>query len=84
MRQACGEYGALYILGDLFEVWLGDDDRNDAVHARTLESLRAFSDAGGALYVMHGNRDFLIGEGFREATGATLLDDPCLVTAQAN
>jgi len=66
---------ALYILGDLFDAWIGDDD--DAPHARaTRRLLRDFSDSGAALYLMHGNRDFLLGEDFCAAAGATLLADP--------
>lgn len=69
---------ALYILGDLFESWIGDDD--DTPHAReTCRLLREFSDSGAALYLMHGNRDFLIGEKFCAAAGATLLGDPTCV-----
>jgi len=66
---------AVYILGDLFETWLGDDigliDYADEVH-----HLRAASDAGVALYFMHGNRDFLTGKRFADATKITLLSDP--------
>ncbi|MDZ7781823.1 MAG: UDP-2,3-diacylglucosamine diphosphatase [Halioglobus sp.] len=66
---------ALYILGDLFDAWIGDDDDADHVRA-TRRLLRDFSDSGAALYLMHGNRDFLIGEDFCAAAGATLLPDP--------
>ena len=66
---------ALYILGDLFEAWVGDDD--DGALARDVEHmLRAFSERGPALFLMHGNRDFLIGQQFCDRVGATLLDDP--------
>ncbi|MEM6484588.1 MAG: UDP-2,3-diacylglucosamine diphosphatase [Pseudomonadota bacterium] len=69
---------ALYILGDLFEFWIGDDD--DAPIAQTVaDLLRAYSDAGPQLYLMHGNRDFLIGDSFVERVGATLLDDPTVL-----
>ncbi|WP_129138512.1 UDP-2,3-diacylglucosamine diphosphatase [Modicisalibacter coralii] len=66
---------ALYILGDLFEAWIGDDYQGD-FEATILDALRRLSDTGTRLYFMHGNRDFLIGEGFAEATGTTLLPDP--------
>lgn len=69
---------ALYILGDLFEAWPGDDD--DSPLAReVIAMLRKFSDTGAGLYIMHGNRDFLLGDRFCRATGATLLADPTLI-----
>ena len=69
---------ALYILGDLFEAWLGDDD--DAPLARDVSALlRRFSDAGPHLYLMQGNRDFLLGERLCEAVGATFLADPTVI-----
>jgi UDP-2,3-diacylglucosamine hydrolase len=64
----------LFILGDLFEIWLGDDDDNSA-NVPIISALKRFSDVGGKLFVMHGNRDFLLGEDFAHATGATLLSD---------
>jgi len=67
---------ALYILGDLFEYWAGDDDINDEHHQSVIRGMRALSESGTSLYVMHGNRDFLMGQGFAKATGATLLHDP--------
>lgn len=69
---------ALYILGDLFEAWLGDDDPAPAARA-TVRALRALSDAGVTVFVMHGNRDFLIGERFCRETGARLLADGTVV-----
>ena len=69
---------ALYILGDLFDLWLGDDD-NTPPHPDILTALRAVSDNGIALYVALGNRDFLIGRDFCEKTGAKLLPDYALV-----
>ncbi|MFG6666660.1 UDP-2,3-diacylglucosamine diphosphatase [Halomonas sp. HNIBRBA4712] len=71
---------ALYILGDLFDAWIGDD-LLDAPHptARVatdvIERLRALSQAGTAVYLQHGNRDFLLGERFVSACGATLLPE---------
>ncbi len=66
---------ALYILGDLFEVWLGDDmilpDYQPAIAA-----MKALSDSGVSLFLMHGNRDFFMGEQLMQLCGATLLDDP--------
>lgn len=67
---------SLYILGDLFEAWIGDDDIDDPYNARIVSALRAVSDAGVKISFMHGNRDFLLGQGFAGATGARLLPDP--------
>ncbi|MCC7410840.1 MAG: UDP-2,3-diacylglucosamine diphosphatase [Gammaproteobacteria bacterium] len=69
---------ALYILGDLFEYWVGDDD-DTPPHPQVLRMLAAFSAAGRSLYMMHGNRDFLVGERFLAATGCRLLADPLVV-----
>lgn len=69
---------ALYILGDLFEVWIGDDDPAPEKH-RIVAALRALTDRGVACYVMHGNRDFLLGERFCRETGSQLLEDPMVL-----
>ncbi len=69
---------ALYILGDLFEVWLGDDDDTPPVPA-ILKSLADLREARVPLYIMRGNRDFLMGAAFEAKTGATLLPDASLV-----
>ena len=70
----------LYILGDLFEAWIGDDDSGDPFNAQVVAALRAASDAGLRISVMHGNRDFLLGDGFAAATGAWLIGDPHLLS----
>jgi UDP-2,3-diacylglucosamine hydrolase len=71
---------ALYVLGDLFEYWAGDDElkdpTGDPLAADVARGFRRLSDAGVAVHVMHGNRDFLIGNGFLAASGARRLDDP--------
>ncbi|MGO9802672.1 MAG: UDP-2,3-diacylglucosamine diphosphatase [Steroidobacteraceae bacterium] len=67
--------GALYILGDLFESWVGDDDRSDAAE-RVCGALRALTERGVPCFVLHGNRDFLLGAGFAARTGCRLLADP--------
>ena len=67
---------ALYILGDLFEAWIGDDDIDDAFNARIVAGLRAAADAGLQFGFLHGNRDFLISRGFADAAGIRLLPDP--------
>ncbi len=66
---------ALYILGDLFEAWLGDDMVLPE-YADAIAAMKALSDSGVPVFIMHGNRDFLLGEKFTAMTGATLLDDP--------
>jgi len=66
---------ALYILGDLFEYWVGDDDPNPH-YARMKQAMRDFADTGVPLFFMHGNRDFLVGEQFAAETGSILLRDP--------
>lgn len=66
---------ALYILGDLFEAWVGDDDPSDT-GAFVAERLRALSDSGVPVSFMHGNRDFLLGEDYARRAGMALLTDP--------
>ena len=74
---------SLYILGDLFEAWLGDDDDSPlAIEIRSL--LKDFSAAGPALYLMQGNRDFLLGAGFCHSVGAQLLPDPTVIDLYGN
>ncbi|HET8764603.1 MAG TPA: UDP-2,3-diacylglucosamine diphosphatase, partial [Rhodanobacter sp.] len=65
---------ALYILGDLVEAWIGDDDDAE-LPARIAAATRAVRDAGVPVYFMVGNRDFLLGETFARRAGMTLLDD---------
>lgn len=69
---------ALYILGDLFEAWLGDDVLLPGYEA-VIEAMKQLSERGVPVYVMHGNRDFLLGERFEQLSGATLIDDPCVI-----
>lgn len=69
---------ALYILGDLFEAWIGDDDPNPLAQ-QVIRALRALTDGGTKLYFLHGNRDFAIGKRFARETGCTLLSDHALV-----
>lgn len=68
---------ALYILGDLFEYWAGDDDLDDPLHRQICDALRRLSDT--RVYLMHGNRDLLMGKILSDACGATLLTDPSLI-----
>ena len=78
LRGAALQADALYILGDLFEYWAGDDDDTD-FNRSVVDALKAYSASGRLLFLLHGNRDFLIGERFAGATGAVLLDDPANV-----
>jgi UDP-2,3-diacylglucosamine hydrolase len=71
--------GRLYLLGDIFEYWAGDDDLPDPFHNRIVGALRALADDGVALYWIAGNRDFLAGGAFAEAAGLTLLDEPHVI-----
>jgi len=66
---------AIYILGDLFEAWIGDDDTG-SLNQAVCDGLKACAKAGTPVFVMHGNRDFLLGSGFAECCACTLLEDP--------
>src|SRR6185503_21357612 len=70
---------ALYVLGDLFEYWVGDDDLGDPLNAAVADALRALSVSGVPVRLMHGNRDLLIGRAFAERCGAELIGDAVLV-----
>lgn len=70
---------SLYILGDLFEVWIGDDDP-DPEKQRVVAGLKALTSQGVPCYIMHGNRDFLLGERFCADSGCRLLEDPTIIT----
>ncbi len=69
---------ALYILGDLFEAWVGDDDPCE-IGAVVGRALRELSDAGVPVYFMRGNRDFLVGHAFSERAGVRILPDPAVI-----
>ncbi|MEN3364582.1 MAG: UDP-2,3-diacylglucosamine hydrolase [Burkholderiales bacterium] len=70
----------LYLLGDIFEYWAGDDDIVEPYNKQVLDAIRQVSDAGTAVFWMAGNRDFLVGDGFAKAAGLTLLPDPFVTT----
>jgi UDP-2,3-diacylglucosamine hydrolase len=72
------EADALYILGDLFEVWIGDDDP-DPEKQRIVAGLRKLTDSGVPCYIMHGNRDFLLGKRFCADSGCRMLEDPTII-----
>jgi UDP-2,3-diacylglucosamine hydrolase len=69
---------ALYILGDLFDYWAGDDDLGDPFNARIVAALADLAAAGVAIHFMPGNRDFLVGADFAAAARLTLLPEPCV------
>ncbi len=81
LEDRAASASSLYILGDLFDAWAGDDDLDDPFNSKVVSSLKKLADSGVALYIMHGNRDFLMGRRFFEASGAAHLPDPCLVAA---
>ncbi len=79
LAQEAAAARVLYILGDLFESWIGDDDP-DPTKGHICEGLRRVTDRGVACFVLHGNRDFLLGEQFAARTGCRLLPDPVVAT----
>lgn len=78
LKNTAQEADALYILGDFFEVWVGDDDRSD-FNERIKDALREYTDTGIPTYFMRGNRDFLIRKRFAKETGVTLLKEPSVI-----
>jgi UDP-2,3-diacylglucosamine hydrolase len=78
LRREARSARALYILGDLFEAWIGDDDP-DPDKRRVIEGLRAVTSVGVKTFLIHGNRDFLIGNRFCRETGIELLNDGTIV-----
>lgn len=79
LRQQAPQARVLYILGDLFEAWIGDDDP-DPCKGWLCDGLRQLTDRGVACFVLHGNRDFLLGQQFAARTGCRLLPDPVIAT----
>ena len=75
LSREAGKAGALYILGDFFNVWIGDDD-DTPLCAEVCYALKKLTDAGTRVYLMHGNRDFLMGERWAAACGASLIHVP--------
>lgn len=80
LREHAVHAQQLFLLGDLFEYWAGDDDIATPFNQRVVEALRSTRDAGVDLFWIAGNRDFLIGDQFSHATGATILPDPYVAT----
>ncbi len=77
-KQAAGAR-SLYILGDLFDYWIGDDDLDQPFHAAVAGALARLAETGCAIHFMPGNRDFLIGERFARAARLDILPDPTLI-----
>ncbi|MCW8853958.1 MAG: UDP-2,3-diacylglucosamine diphosphatase [Gammaproteobacteria bacterium] len=73
----------LYILGDFVEYWLGDDDKAEGLNA-AFDSLKIFSDNGHNIFLMHGNRDFLMGQNFADRCGCTLIQDPFILNLNSD
>ena len=71
---------ALYILGDFFNLWIGDDDP-DPFTLRVKDELRSLAESGTRVYLMHGNRDFLLGDDFCNGCGAELIQEPYVLSA---
>jgi UDP-2,3-diacylglucosamine hydrolase len=69
----------LYVLGDLFEYWAGDDDLDDALNRSVAEAFANLRGAGTAVHFLHGNRDFLVGKAFAERAGVGLVEDGTVI-----
>ena len=78
-RGPARDAAAVYVMGDLFDAWLGDEQCLDPFAATAVGALRGIRDAGVPVYVARGNRDFLLGDRFAAATGASLLPEQTLV-----
>lgn len=80
LRTQATKTQRLYLLGDIFEAWAGDDDIADAYNRQVVAELRNLSDRGIAIFWIAGNRDFLVGEQFAKSCNLTLLPDPFVTT----
>ena len=79
VEQVAPAAAALYILGDLFEYWVGDDDTGEPLNAGVAKALAQLTRRGVAVYFMHGNRDLLIGQAFAARSGVHLIPDPTVI-----
>ncbi|MDC0500569.1 UDP-2,3-diacylglucosamine diphosphatase [Burkholderiales bacterium] len=79
LKECSEKRNHLFILGDLFDYWVGDDDLDNPLHQRILPALRNLTYAGAKLSMMRGNRDFLISERLSELTEAHILPDPFVI-----
>ena len=82
LRNGARGSDALYILGDLFEAWVGDDDESRLM-LEVADGLHALAESGVPIYFMHGNRDFLLGAAYACRCGMQLLDDSAVVDLYA-
>jgi UDP-2,3-diacylglucosamine hydrolase len=78
-RGPARDAAAVYVMGDLFDSWVGDDQRHEPFARAIIASLRGISDAGTPLFVARGNRDFLLGDAFAREAGASLLGEQTIV-----
>ena len=78
LKSAADHGQTIYILGDLFEAWAGDDDVTPP-HQEIIDALAGFTASGHRLFFMRGNRDYLAGKRFTKKTGASLINDPALI-----
>lgn len=78
LQQQAAQAEALYILGDLFEAWVGDDDPSDLA-TQVADGLRAVADAGVPIFFIRGNRDFILGDGYARRCGMRILPDPAVI-----
>ena len=78
LSRANDDFDALYIIGDLFEYWIGDDDEHP-VNRNIIQNIKKSTDNGLGIFLMHGNRDFLLGSKFEEMTGAEIIDDMTII-----
>ena len=79
LHHECAQADALYILGDLFEYWIGDDDPQPLA-AKIAEALHTLAGSGVLIHFMRGNRDFLLGDAYAARAGLRILPDPCVVS----
>ena len=79
LRTKANSADSLYVLGDLFEYWIGDEGLAQPFALGVAQEFRALTDKGVPVYFMHGNRDFLLGEQFARASGMKFLNDPTVV-----
>ncbi len=84
MRQSTRRLRQVYILGDLFEVWIGDDGRDAMGQGEVENIIKSTIDAGLEIFFMRGNRDFLVGGEFAKRTGCKILGDPALIALDAH
>lgn len=78
LQERARQANALYILGDLFDAWIGDDD-NTPPNKTIKKALKSLADSGTEIFLLQGNRDFLLGQGFADETGITLLDEYAVI-----